>query len=206
MQILENSLFCSFCGSKIYLNQNNNNDLAKYFWDIAKLYLPTKIKFLLIAESPPRNSRNYFYYIGNDQGNYCFFQNIMLAATDIKYRGDIEEKKKLLTMFCEKGYFLIDAVKIPIEDNAEYEILKAKTKLFNRLIGFNEIGKISSDTKIVLIKNLVCKLLKNPLEENKNIVFDKSTGVPCVPYPRFFTDPNCYENLRNILSNKKEQK
>ena len=203
-QILDNSLFCSFCGSKIYLNQNNNNDLAKYFWNLAKPYLPTKIKFLLIAESPPKNQRNYFYYIEKDQGNYCFFQNVMLAASDIKYRGDIEEKKKLLSQICEKGCFLIDAKETPIEENAKREILKARTRLFNRLIEFNGKGKINSDTKIVLIKNLVCELLKKPLEEDNNIIFDKSTGVQCVPYPRFFTDPNCYANLRNTLSNKKE--
>lgn len=109
-------------------------------------------------------------------------------------------------MFCKKGCFLIDAVEIPIEDNAEYEILKSKTKLFNRLMKFNNEGKISFDTTIVLIKNLVCELLKNPLEENKDIIFDKSIGVQCVPYPRFFTDPNFYEKLRNILNNEKGEK
>jgi len=204
-QILDNSSFCSFCGSKICSNQNNN-DLIKYFWSLAQSYLPKKIKFLLIAESPPKNPKNYFYYTEKDKGNYCFFENIILAASDIKYRGDIVEKKKLLDMFCKKGCFLIDAVEITIEDNAEYEILKSKTKLFNRLVKFNNEGKISFDTTIVLIKNLVCELLKTPLEENKNIIFDKSIGVQCVPYPRFFSDPNCYKKLRNIFINEKEKK
>jgi len=41
--------------------------LAKYYWDLAKKFLHTKIKFLLIAESQPKNTRNYFYYIEKDQ-------------------------------------------------------------------------------------------------------------------------------------------
>jgi hypothetical protein len=62
-------------------------------------FKPEKIKILFIAESPPKNQRNYFYHIEEDQGNYSFFQNIILAILKTKYRGDIKEKKKLLNLY-----------------------------------------------------------------------------------------------------------
>ena len=206
-QIPEDASFCNFCGAKTCLDKqiqkNQDENIAgieQRYNNLSKIYLPNKITFLLIAEAPPKEIRNFFYYIGKNQGNYCFFQNIMLASFNIKYRGDIEEKKHLLDMFCKKGYFLIDSVDEPIKTNAKVEIIKAIPSLFERIISFNKDNLISLETKIILIKNLVCEILKIPLQNNNDIVFNRTFSVKCVSYPRYFTDKRFIENLGNIFN------
>lgn len=200
-QILDNSLFCSFCGSKICFNQNNNNILAKYYWGLAKKYLPTKIKFLLIAESPPKKPKNYFYYTEKDQGNYSFFQNIILAVLKTQYRGDIEVKKILLDMFCKQGFFLTDSVNHPIEKTPEDEITESIPYLFyKRLKLLNRNGNIDSETKIILIKKIVCEILQKPLQDNNDIIFNKKFGVKCVGYPRYYSDKKFIKDLGDVIS------
>ncbi len=54
-------------------------------------------------------------------------------------------------------------------------------------------------TKIILIKKLVCELLEGPIEDNGDVIFDRSGGVGKVGFPRFFSDPLFINTLRNYF-------
>ena len=170
----------------------------------ANEYLPRKIKYLLIAESPPKDYRNYFYNVGDEKGNYCFFQNIILAALDLKYQPEIHDKKKILNLFKKKGFQLIDAVEFPInalDDISRKEILiQNKSFLIERLKVLNQSGLVYPKTKIIFIKNLVSEVLKVFLEANEEIVFDRLYGIKCIGYPGYYSDQRFLNKLKNIIS------
>ena len=168
----------------------------EYFKTQSEKYLPKKIKYLLIAESPPNDIRNFFYYDGQEPKNQMFFQNIMKAIYSEHCANDYICRKKLLNKYKEDSFFLIDAV-----DNYEIKdfILDDFPKLVERLIDFNKKNLIDSKTKIILIKKLVCELLKEPIENNEDIIFDKSKGVGEVGFPRFFSDTLFMDVFQNYL-------
>ncbi len=47
----------------------NEEEKIEYFKTQSEKYLPEKIKYLLIAESPPNDIRNFFYYDGPKSKN-----------------------------------------------------------------------------------------------------------------------------------------
>ena len=156
--------------------------------------MPRKIKCLLIAESPPEDYRNYFYYTGDERGNYCFFQNIILATLNIKYEQEIHDKRKILNMFVGKGFYLIDVVEYQInsQDNEKRKevLIQNKFYLKEMLKEFNKDGFVYPRTKIVLVKNLVCNLFKDFLEADIELVYDREIGRYCqMLWIRNFTYP-----------------
>jgi hypothetical protein len=167
-------------------------------------YLPNKIKYLLIAESPPKDYKNYFYYIGDERGNYCFFQNIILAALDIKYQREIHDKKKILNLFKNKGFHLIDAVEFPINELDDFSrkkiLIQNKYFLIEKLKVLKKSGLVYPKTKIILIKNLVYEVLKEFLETNEEIAFDRLYGIKCLGYPGYYSDQRFINKLKNIIS------
>lgn len=181
--------------------------MVKKFFDYkkeAEKYLPRKIKYLLIAESPPEDYRNYFFYTGDENGNYCFFENIILATLNIKYEQKIHDKRKILNMFINKGFYLIDAVEYPInslEDDKRKEVLvQNKFILKERLNEFNNTGLVYPRTKIILVKNIVCELFKDFLEADLELVYDKKFGIKCIGYPGYYSDKRFINKLKNIIN------
>lgn len=178
----------------------------EYFKTQSEKYLPDKIKYLLIAESPPNDIRNYFYYDGHKPKYQIFFQNIIMAIYNEHCATDPVCREFFLNKFKEDGFYLIDAVKDSITDctNSERKIiiLDDLPILIEKLIDFNRRSLVEGNTKIILIKKLVCELLKSPIEDNEDIIFNKSSGVGEVGFPRFFSDPLFSSCIRNFIDSK----
>jgi hypothetical protein len=177
-----------------------------YFKQYSHQYLPKKITYLFIAESPPRDKENFFYYTGIKKGKYMFFQNMMLAIYGINYKGEYEYKKTLLEKFKSDGYFLIDSVEYPfkkeiLESDKKRIIIDEFENLVKRIKRYNNQNIIYTNTKIVLIKNLVCQTLQERINNNREIIFDRTQGAYCIGFPRVrFSDKLFIERLRLILN------
>ncbi len=82
------------------------------YWDEARKYLPDKIRFLFITESPPafqdENRMTFFYFL--DSYSDALFRNLMKAVFDVDYRKDKERKQALLERFREEGFYLINSL------------------------------------------------------------------------------------------------
>jgi len=57
------------------------------------------------------------------------------------------------------------------------------------------------EKKIILIKKLVCELLKQPIENNKDIIFDKFGGSVEVGFSMFlvFSDSKFVNIIQNFI-------
>lgn len=181
----------------------NEEEIKEYFETQSKKYQPRKIKYLLIAESPPGNIRNYFYYDGPKPKHQMFFQNIIIAIYNKHCATDPVCRDYFLNKFKEDGFLLIDAVKYPIVtyNNTERKkiILNELPNLTEKLISFNRQNLIDNKTKILMIKKLVCELLTGHIEDNKDIIFDRSHGLGEVGFPMFYKDPNFSNYFRNFF-------
>jgi len=179
-----------------------------YFKKKSCKYLPKKITYLFIAECPPNNKENYFYYTGIKKGNYMFFQNVMLAIYGVNYKGDQKQKIILLKKFKSDGYFLIDSVEYPfkkdvLSNNKKAIIIDEFKNLISRINSYNKQDIIDKCTKLVLMKNLVCEALQERMNKNNEIIFDRTLGVFCVSFPRQrYSDQLFIQKLRQILNMK----
>ena len=181
----------------------NEIDNIEYFKTQSEKYRPEKIKYLLIAESPPNDIRNFFFFDGPKPKNQMFFQNVIKALYKEHCANDQTCKRHFLKKFREDGFYLIDAVEYPITTCTNNErkiiILDDFPSLIDKLVDFNKRNLADENTKIILIKKLVCELLKDPLEDNKDVTFDRSLGVGEVGFPRFFSDPLFMDNIREFF-------
>ncbi len=92
------------------LEMESKHEVIKYFRTQSKKYRPEKIKYLLIAESPPNDIRNYFYYDGPKPKHQMFFQNVIKAIYKEHCATDPVCRKYFLNKFKEDGFYMIDAV------------------------------------------------------------------------------------------------
>ena len=169
----------------------------EYFKTQSEKYLPDKIKYLLIAESPPNDIRNYFYYDGPKPKYQMFFQNIIMAIYNEHCATDPVCREFFLDKFKEDNFFLIDSVES--FDKKDF-ILENFPKLRGKLIDLNKENLVDGKTKIILIKKIVCELLKDPIENDKDIIFNKSAGIGEVGFPRRrYSDPNFVDFFREYL-------
>jgi len=181
----------------------NNTEKTNYFREQSEKYIPKRIKYLLIAESPPIKRENFFYTDDCEKGNQIFFYNIIMAIYNERYKKDIARKKELLNKFKEDGYYLIDAVEYPINNigNAKRgSVIRGEIQnLIERIRNFNQKGIVNENTKIILIKKLVCDILLDPLQKNVDIIFNRKSGIGTLGYPMFFNDPAFVNGLRSII-------
>jgi len=145
-------------------------------------FIPDEIKVLFLAESPPAypgEAPIKYFYMTNATGAEPLFSTIMLAIYDIKYKRNPEYKQEILNRFCNDGYFLMDAVEYPINTpdfDAETEIKKNKERFTERIEKLRTDGRISGNTKTILVKQSVYNVYKN--YELLNIQNNESIGFP----------------------------
>lgn len=156
-----------------------------------------KIKVLFIAESPPFKKKNqklrYFYLEDVTQ-----YDNLFLSIMEIVFPEERNrEKGLLLNKFKENGFFLIDACEYPINQHKSDKIKKHHINIKENVLNLKEKIKtlIDNDTKIILIKKNIFRLLYDELKLNQgfNIINTEYLVFPS-------------HNQRNILTFKKKLK
>lgn len=181
-----------------------NMDTSVYTTHRVK-YLPKKIKFLFVAESPPAfkgdTPQAYFYFPEIPKADSLFY-TIIKAIYDIDFDKHVHNRTELLTQFCYDGNYLIDSVDYPINkdrqfndiDNSLREFIIGRNKKafenhINRLIRF---GHINGITKTILIKETVYNQhFNNPLLKVTNVTF--------IGFPQYIKDRNTIKAIREII-------
>ena len=81
-------------------------------------YKPSKIRTLLLAESPPENLERYFYFEDVKTQDALFLEIMGVLYPDLKTRylrsgRKPDLKEELLTQFRDDGYWLMDVSEVP---------------------------------------------------------------------------------------------
>jgi len=153
-------------------------------------YKPKVIKFLLIAEAPPKvESKRFFYFEDVQKYDYLFLETMKVLYpddSDIK-NGNTKSirrrKREFLERFEKDGFYLIDASDEPIKDKSK----SAKRKQIEKSLP-SLIEKVRSlvledtkmDVKIILISSTVYEVCYKRLKEEKR--FNVINAYP-VPFP-----------------------
>ena len=173
---------------------------------LRKKYKPRKIKYLLIAESPPEcigDNTRFFY--NEKQDKYDFLFKSIMACLFLNFETNYkkEDKDKYLEKFKNAGFFLIDASDEPLNDLSEIDrkkriLLKIKRKI-------KEIENLKSEeTLIFLIKKNIYNIFNCRLKDmGYNVVNNKFLPFPCcghqkefkMKFKKYLHQLNIYEHL-----------
>lgn len=170
---------------------------------VRKKYKPNKIKFLLIAESPPPapevQSSRQFYYTDRIRKDDRLFINTIRAiypeAADLSELELEEAKGQWLERFQADGFYMIEA----LEESQVHEVTKKERKGHIRdslpalIKKVNELA--NANTKILLIKSNVFEEASDPLRQAGFTVLNKEL----LDYPGHFNQKAYREKLRNYL-------
>ncbi len=133
--------------------------IPKCFEEARNKYKPKDIKFLLIAESPPKYDSGRFFYFLNVKDQDSLFLEVMKVLYPSYFNEytipQIRNKKgELLKEFKEDGFYLIDAVDMPmIKKSTSYK--KGRIKEFLTELKEKIDKLINKETFIILISRNV---------------------------------------------------
>jgi hypothetical protein len=155
-------------------------------------YLPSKPRIIFVAEAPPENLERFFYFEDVKTGDALFINLIRLLypAYRQEHGGTLEqirkEKSKLLKQFKEDGYYLIDALPVPISLKLSSKervnlIDERKLEIAHELAGL--IGTKPFDFKdspygVVLLKATVHNALADYLVTQGIPILNQNIKVP----------------------------
>lgn len=120
-------------------------------------YKPHQIKLLFIAEAPPQETSDRFFYFEDVKKGDCLFLELM----KVLYPKDFTEtkivrlrKKMFLEKFKNDGYYLIDSTDKSMDENSlPYKKEKIREALPSLKVKIK--GLIDKETKIILISKPV---------------------------------------------------
>lgn len=149
--------------------------------DARKKYKPNEIKILFVAEAPPKESSDRFFYFEEvKEGDSLFIETMkVLYPNDFTTTKIVRlQKKKFLEKFKNDGYYLIDSTDTPMEQNTQsYKKRKIREALPNLRTKIRELA--NAETKIVLISNPVYEECFTPLKaEGFNIINTEMIDFP----------------------------
>ena len=163
-----------------------------YYHELRDVYRPPHPRLIFIAESPPASGL-YFYDPTGKVSEPLFralMQDVLGMSPVTKAEG--------LRAFKKAGYLLVDSTYFPVNKHlkdkernnrivADYSLLLAD--LLNVLP--------SKETKIILIKANVCRLLEPKLLSDG---FNVINGGKIVPFPAFGNQTRFREAIATVLS------
>lgn len=149
--------------------------------ELRERYKPKRVKYLLIAESPPESppgELRFFYNPEQEKGDY-FFRSVMeVIFPEFKDQYKKGGKGKYLERFKEAGFFMMDAVDTPVNKIPAKE--KARLIKSNVDSKVSEIQKlVSKDAPIFLIKKNIFHVYYDALKDlGFNVVQDEFLPFP----------------------------
>jgi hypothetical protein len=148
--------------------------------EASEKYKPDKIKYLIVAESPPKNPDNYFYFLDvkKHDGFYLEIINALYCHNRIDSKCLRDNKDKFLKCFQRDGFYLIDAVETRIESSKRKDKEKA---IRESLPGLRKRLDCHCDpeTKVILIVATVFDVCFQELKSKDINVINEEK----IPYP-----------------------
>ncbi len=142
-------------------------------------YQPKTIKYLLVAEAPPKEDSERFFYF-----EHVYTQDsLFLETMKVLYPNDTldtkhvrRHKSEFLERFKRDGFYLLDSVDTPIADQSKKrnEIRQALPELQKKLTALGQ-----ENARIVLISATVYEVCSEILKANKfNIINREMIDFP----------------------------
>lgn len=163
-------------------------------------YKPDRIKYLLIAETPPKSDSNRFFYFENVRDQDSLFLETMKVLYPEETRSvDTKvirsKKKEFLERFKEDGFYLIDSLDTPFEEklrpSQKVKLIKAGQENLLKKIQ----GLVEEETKVILIAAPVYKANNEYLIKNGvNVINREMIDFPGSGGQRKFS-----EKIKRIL-------
>mgnify|MGYP000901903779 FL=1 len=194
--------------SMLLIEFNSINQYSMYmnvseYEKLRRNYKPDKIRYLLIAESPPPppefEGSRHFYRTDRPRRDDRLFLNTVRAI----YSGALnlsddqleQDKENWLERLKQDGFYMTESLeesvkKVVKKPERQERIKKALPRLISRV---EELA--DEDTKIVLIKSNVFEVACEPLEEAGFNVLNKAL----VDYPGFWNQKAYREKLSDLI-------
>lgn len=133
------------------------------------------------------------------------FSAIIKVVYDIEFKKSTHDKRELLERFKNDGYFLLDAVKYPINRDLNgcevknkfriNEIEESKLELLEKLDKLRNEGRIDKNTKIILLKETVHRVLYDELiQRGFNVINPEKIGLPM-----YYGDKDFIDKLKEVI-------
>ncbi len=146
------------------------------FENARQKYKPKVIKYLFVAETPPKSdSERFFYFEKVDKQDSLFLETMkILYPNETKFaetKTIRKRKKEFLEKFRDDGFYLIDSLNKPFEEkfNTRQKVMLIKNGQGQLLKNIREL--ISEETKVILIAAPVFKA---------NFDFLKKHSIPII--------------------------
>jgi hypothetical protein len=131
------------------------------------------------------------------------FYSLVKAIFDFDFNNAIDDRSTYLKRFCESGFFLIDAVDYPINKSKDWvnirnidreEIIRInKFRFLKRISMLSQTKHISSETKVILIKESVYKTY------NSCDHFNIQNKGP-LPFPSYYKEPRFVAAVKSLIT------
>lgn len=144
-------------------------------------YKPEAIKFLLIAEAPPKvESKRFFYFEDVQNGDSLFLETMKVVyPSDCSNMKSVRQRKgEFLERFKNDGFYLIDASEKAMKDTRPTEKKKQIEESLPSLVE-KVRNVVSEDTKIILISSTVYEVCCNRLKSEGFSVINEDA----IPFP-----------------------
>src|SRR5216683_2208815 len=152
---------------------------AADFSRVRRKYRPRKVRFLLIAESPP-SSGGFFYFpmtIGKDHLFRETMKALELWPRNEPMRKGVD-KSTMLRRFQSMGFYLLDTCVFPVDKLRPIERRKAVLSQTHRLV--NDVIE-ANPVYILIVKSSIFNPVRNALRESGLSNRMLKTGP--VPFP-----------------------
>lgn len=170
--------------------------------ELRQQYRPKRIKYLLIAESPPPSadmpgSRHFYRSEKPRPGDRLFTNTIRALYPETAELPDEDleaNKESWLRRFQDDGWYMIEALEISQRHQVTKKERQEKIKqALPRLI--ERVGELAEkDTKLILVKSNVFDVAAEPLKEDGFNVLN----TELVDYPGRFNQRAYREKLANL--------
>jgi hypothetical protein len=173
---------------------NTKHSVAK-FNRTRRKYRPGKVRFLLIAESPP--SSGGFFYFGKTIGKDHLFRETM-KALELWPRNEPMpkgvDKRTMLRRFQSMGFFLLDTCVFPVDKLQPFERREAVLSQMPRLI--NDVLDVDPG-RILIVKSSIFTPVRVALTNAGLSARVLNTGP--VPFPSHGNQRTYRSLLRHAL-------
>jgi hypothetical protein len=167
----------------------NENMIGRYK-QFAERFIPNRIIYLLIGESPPFTQRKealrYFYNYENTRGGQILLSSVAYTFLNQKFYIRNCNKETFLKLLQNNGIFLLDATYEPINQikskNTRLDIIKSAYTQLKEIIGNIPLDKT---TKVFLIHNNVIRAIGDNLRRDFRELDYQFYNIG---FPRYYND------------------
>jgi hypothetical protein len=161
-------------------------------------FMPNKIRYLLIGESPPYTTPDealkYFYNHENSKGGQILLSSVSYSFFSKKFYQDKDDKEGYLRTLQKTGIFLLDATYEPINKIKSKKLRRSKiSEAYPQLKKSISSLPLQKKAKIILIHNNVIKAIGNNLREDFKYRFYY------IGFPRYYNDKRFKERIQDAI-------